>query len=260
MYALCSIIGILIAGSVFCCMLIKRGQSENDGLLLLVFSLLGCLIGSHLLYALTLIPHWGILGTADSPSEFFRLLGLLFGGSVFYGGLIGALITAFCFIKRKRLPLEPYSDCAAICIPLFHSFARVGCFFAGCCYGIEVDWGFASAYNPLVPEVVGVRRFPTPLLEAFLNLCLFLTLFLLRNKKALRGKLICLYLIAYAVMRFFVEFLRGDAVRGIWFGLSTSQWISLLILIASLTALLCFRQKKQIPAEDAPPSHNKKDE
>ncbi len=244
MYALCGIIGILVAGFVFCRLLIKRGQSDNDGILLLVFSALGCVIGSHLLYGLTLIPQWGLFLKASNVKEVFLLLGYFFGGGVFYGGLIGGLIVALIYIKKKKLNAADYADCGAICIPLFHSFARVGCFFAGCCYGIEVEWGFASSQNPFVPEVVGIRRFPTPLLEALLNVCLFLTLFLLRNKKALRGKLIYLYLGAYAVVRFCVEFLRGDVARGIWLGVSTSQWISLGMFTLSMTALLYTHMKE----------------
>ncbi|MBO5043182.1 MAG: prolipoprotein diacylglyceryl transferase [Clostridia bacterium] len=244
MYALCGMIGILLAGFVFCRLLLKRGQSDNDGVLLLVFSALGCVMGSHLLYGLTLIPKWGAFLKVSTAKDFFLLLGYFFGGGVFYGGLIGGLHVALIYIKKRKLNAADYADCGAICIPLFHSFARVGCFFAGCCYGIEVDWGFASSHNPLVPEVVGIRRFPTPLLEALLNLGLFLMLFLLRNKKALHGKLIYLYLGAYAIVRFCVEFLRGDTARGIWFGLSTSQWISLCMLTISVASLLYAHKKR----------------
>ena len=252
MYALCGIIGILIAGFVFCRLLIKRGQSDNDGILLLVFACFGCVIGSHLLYGLTLIPQWSAFLKVSSIKEVFLLLGYFFGGGVFYGGLIGGIIVSLLYIKKKKLNLTDYSDCGAICIPLFHSFARVGCFFAGCCYGIEVDWGFAASENPFVPEVVGIPRFPTPLLEALLNVGLFLTLLLLRNKKALRGKLIFVYLISYAVIRFCIEFLRGDVARGIWFGLSTSQWISLCMFTISVI-VLCYthiKRKQDLPEEN----------
>ena len=92
---------------------------------------------------------------------------------------------------------------------------------------------------------MGIRRFPTPLLEAVLNLILFFFLFLIREKKVLRGALIFVYLLSYAVIRFSIEFLRGDAVRGIWLGLSTSQWISIGLLIFSLGGIVRMIIKKR---------------
>ena len=244
-YALCGVIGILVAGWVFCRLLKKRGQSDDEGVMLLVVAGLGSVLGSHLLYGLTNMRLFRAFALVSSFKEGIYVLGKIFGGGVFYGGLIGGLIVALMYIKKRRLALCEFADCGAICIPLFHSFARVGCFFAGCCYGIESNWGFASSFNPFVPEVVGIRRFPTPLLEAVLNLILFFFLFLIREKKVLRGALIFVYLLSYAVIRFSIEFLRGDAVRGIWLGLSTSQWISIGLLIFSLGGIVRMIIKKR---------------
>lgn len=248
MYALCGAIGGLLAGWLFCRLLVKRGQDDNDGIFVLLFVGLGIVLGSHLLYGLINIQYWGLIFKVSSARELFSLLALLFGGGVFYGGLIGGLVCSLLYIKRKKLDAVVFSDCGAVCIPLFHAFARAGCFFAGCCYGIESEWGFASAANPYVPEVVGVQRFPTQLLEASLNLLLFAVLFSLRNKKVLRGRMLCVYLMSYSVIRFFVEFLRGDAVRGIWLGVSTSQWISCGLFLLSTSFLLVSLRKKRTTA------------
>jgi len=230
-YSLCGIIGILIAAWVYCYLLKSRNRCDSDGILVILFSGIGILIGSHLLYGLTNIKYWYIIFEAPSFKEAIRMLGSIFGGAVFYGGLIGGIIFAFIYIRLKKLDVNDFADCGAISIPLFHSFARVGCFLAGCCYGIESEFGFASNNNPLVPAVVGVRRFPTSLLEALLNLALFFVLLNLRKNKKLHGALLSVYLISYSAMRFVIEFLRGDEIRGIWFGLSTSQWISIGIFV-----------------------------
>lgn len=226
-YALCGVIGILLAGGLFCYLLKKRGQCSDEGVLLLIAAAVGCVLGSHLLYGLTNLRLFQAFTAVTSFKEGLYVLGKIFGGGVFYGGLIGGLIAAFLYLKKRRLDVAEFSDCGAICIPLFHSFARGGCFLAGCCYGIECEWGFSSEFNPFIPEVVGIRRFPTPLLEASLNLVLFVFLLLIRGRKKLHGALIYVYLLLYAVIRFLVEFLRGDDIRGIWLGVSTSQWISI---------------------------------
>ena len=248
MYALCGIVGILVAGWLFCYLLVKRGQCDSDGLFLLLFAGVGCVIGSHLLYGLTHIRAWDEIANVTSLQEALLLLGTLFGGGVFYGGLIGGISASFLYIRRKKLSSAIFSDCGAICIPLFHTFARIGCFLAGCCYGIEAEWGFAASENPFIPEVVGIHRFPTQLLEAFLNLVLFMILLSLRNTSQLQGHLLHLYLLLYATMRFTVEFLRGDIIRGIWFGLSTSQWISLCLwLISGISLIRAHRQRTHAP-------------
>lgn len=243
-YALCGIIGALIASIIFCRMIVKRDRNIDEGILLLVTSALGGVVGSHLLYGITHIHHWGMIFNAPTLHESFLLIGTLFGGSVFYGGLIGGLMAGYWYIRGRKLDRCDYADCAAICIPLFHSISRIGCFLSGCCYGIECEWGFASVANSFVPAVVGIKRFPTPLLESSLNLILFFILLALRNKQSLRGKFIHLYLIAYAVIRFHIEFLRGDAIRGIWFGVSTSQWISMGLFAFSVMMLVRQRIKR----------------
>ena len=130
---------------------------------------------------------------------------------------------------------------------MFHAFGRVGCFFAGCCYGIPFSHGFVM-HDSLNPVGDGVARFPVQLLEALLLLILFLVLNGIRKKRLSllkeegaateqkrkpnrrEGSLLPLYLLSYAVIRFGDEFLRGDTYRGIWLFFSTSQWISVFIL------------------------------
>lgn len=131
--------------------------------------------------------------------------------------------------------MDLWASLTAPAIPLFHVFGRVGCFLGGCCYGLPSAWGFVYRYSP-VAEANGVSRFPVQLVEAAWNLVLFLLLARLQRRG--RDRLLPLYLALYAPARFLLEFLRGDAYRGIFLGLSTSQWISLFLFPAALYALL----------------------
>lgn len=99
----------------------------------------------------------------------FRLAGSVL---VFYGGLIGGIAAGLIAIKSMRLNSGIYADTMAPVIPLFHGFARIGCFFAGCCYGVQSDIGFTAHGNQFVAEVNDVCRFPVQLLEAACNFAL----------------------------------------------------------------------------------------
>ena len=79
-----------------------------------------------------------------------------------------------------------------------------------------------------------MNRFPVQLFEAGFNLVLFLVLWLLLSKNRLKTHLLSVYLIAYPIGRFGFEFLRGDEYRGFLFGLSTSQFISILMIAGTV--------------------------
>lgn len=233
-YALSSVAGILLAGWYACRAARRRGVDDNEIIVLLLVSAVGILLGSHVLYALTNLPALlrYLSESANLPLEdWFRGLLPYVGGAVFYGGLLGGLAAGALYLRIRRLPFAAYADIAAPAIPLFHAFGRIGCFLGGCCYGIPWEGGITYT-RALSPEANGVARFPVQLLESALLFALFFLLAALFRRGALRAKLLALYLAVYAVLRFLLEFLRGDAIRGVYFGLSTSQWISLAILLA----------------------------
>ncbi len=92
-------------------------------------------------------------------------------------------------------------------------------------------------HNDYVNGLGSVSRFPVQLLEALINLILFIILFLYAKKPRKDGSLLGIYLICYSLLRFSLEFLRGDVERGILLGISTSQWISLLLIPAGIFLL-----------------------
>jgi phosphatidylglycerol:prolipoprotein diacylglycerol transferase len=127
-------------------------------------------------------------------------------------------------------------------IALGHAFGRLGCFFAGCCYGAPCSGPVCITFNdPHSLAPLGVPLFPTQLMESGGDLIIFGALIFLRRYKTFDGQLFWLYPLFYSVLRFTVEFFRGDAVRGLYFGglVSTSQIIAVFMFGFSL---LMFRR------------------
>jgi phosphatidylglycerol:prolipoprotein diacylglycerol transferase len=241
LYSLMILCGVFSFGIYACFMAKKFGYDYSDLIIFLLFVSIGVVIGSHLLY--TAVNYKNIIYILNNIKEidtFEKLLGVLnyiFGGSVFYGGLFGGLLTGYIVSKNKG-KYSDFFDIGITGIPLFHFFGRIGCFLGGCCFGIESNTGFIYTRNPVI-EANGVRRFPVQILEAIFNIALFFLLNCLLRHKKLKNQFLYVYLGVYAAGRFFIEFLRGDAYRGIWFSFSTSQIISVFILFILIIRFCC---------------------
>lgn len=213
----------------------KHGLDEIQMLFMTLWSFIGIAVGGSLLYGITnfslITDAIGNPGQFSGFGDVLERLQLVFGGFVFYGGLLGVLLIVKIYSKKKRLSLR-YTDLAAVGITEFHFFGRLGCFLTGCCYGIESRFGFVYRHS-LAPGANGVCRFPVQLIEIVYNAVMFFVLMHLFKKKKAEGYLINIYLFTYPVVRFFDEFLRGDTYRGFLLGLSTSQWISILLLLGN---------------------------
>lgn len=242
---------MVIIGIIFCFLYViyickKKNIDDNKIIKVLLIGFIGVFIGGHLLYAITRIDLIVLfihkIDRVDSFKLFIDCMHEIFGGSVFYGGLIGGLIASYIYIKKAKLDIDIVSDLSAPLIPLFHTFGRIGCFLTGCCYGIESKIGFTYKHS-LMELANGVNRFPIQLVEASYNLMLFIILTIFYNKRKFKGKLIYVYLILYSIGRFIFEFFRGDEYRGFILRLSTSQFISIILLIYSATILI-IKQKK----------------
>jgi phosphatidylglycerol---prolipoprotein diacylglyceryl transferase len=200
----------------------KEGVSPERVTDLGVYMLLTAIVGSRILFVLTNLHEF-----ADKPWEAFALWK---GGLVFYGGLLAAVPVGIGYVKRHRLPVWKTADIMAPSIALGQAFGRLGCFFAGCCYGATCSLRIGIIFNdPHTLAPPGVPLFPTQLMESGGNLLIFLTLLLLRRSKKFNGQLFWAYVLFYAVLRFIIEFFRGDTIRGLYFGgaISTSQIIAI---------------------------------
>ena len=242
MYAVCAVIGFFVA--IWLCVRLakKIDMSFEDIILTFLILLAGLMAGGHLLYAITNIDE--AISYIKANGFDWDCVKLLFGGNVFYGGFIGSIITLKLYGKSKKtLIKEGFIDIYSVCVPLFHAFGRIGCFLGGCCYGVESDFGFIATNNNLVPGLCGVRRFPISLVECAFNLILFGVLLYLYKKQKFSGKMVYLYMLTYPVGRFVFEFFRGDVYRGIYLGLSTSQWISIILFVIGFVGIFVKKKK-----------------
>lgn len=245
MYGLLILIGFALGCLVSVFRSSKCGVPKEDVFYSILFGAIGVVIGGKILYILTilkpLIEHFSEL--IQSPEN---ILGLLGGGFVFYGGLFGGIIGVYLYSKIYRIPFYPLIQVMIPAIPLIHAFGRLGCFCAGCCYGIPFDppIGMMFQASPVAPH--DITLFPVQLLEAGLNLILFFVLYYGISRVENKISLLGFYLICYGVIRFITEFFRYDAERGSWLIFSTSQWISLLVVPCGI--VLMIRQYKRYKA------------
>jgi phosphatidylglycerol:prolipoprotein diacylglycerol transferase len=241
LYWIMMLLGVLAFGIYAGITAVKRKYDFMDMVMFFFILSIGVIIGSHLLYALVDYKNTVYVLENIKQMNAINALDSIFGGRMFYGGLVGTLVVGYIVIKKDNGYIK-YLDIIAVGIPLFHFFAKIGCFFAGCCYGVQNKIGFIF-YNSALTEANGLVRFPVQLLESFFCIILFFYLnFLLINNK-FRNKLLYLYLLLYSAGRFFIEYLRGDVSRGIWFYLSTSQIISILIILLVLIRFLILYKK-----------------
>ena len=158
------------------------------------------------------------------------------GGIVFYGGLLGGILGAWLGCRLVGLRLLPMLDLCAPALALGHAFGRVGCLFAGCCYGMPCDLPFCFPLSPYIAG--GARLLPVQLIESVCDLILCAALLRYLRKERPVPRAAGVFLMTYAVYRFVLEFFRGDEIRGHILGLTTSQFWSLPTFAAG--ALLCF--------------------
>ncbi len=248
-YGLISLLGATVA-LVVGLFLIRRNQVPVfEFVCTSIVGVLGVLLGAHILYALTRVEDvLQVLAQRemyDSFGDFLVAVLDLCTGMVFYGGLYGGLLFGFLWLRKYPSLLLRMADVFAVIIPLFHVFGRVGCFFAGCCYGMESSLG-VSGRVLASGEVEQVIRLPIQLIEAAALCVLFVVLLRLFLSCRFKGSLMCIYLFSYGVLRFVLEFFRGDSVRGHLWVFSTSQWISLLTIVGVVLYLLIRRRKSNI--------------
>ena len=201
-----------------------------------LYAVIGAILGSKFLYWITILP-WIIENFSLIISDRDIAMSVLTQGLVFYGGLIGGFLMCLWYLRRYKLNVLLYADAMIPGIGLFHFFGRIGCFISGCCYGMP--WKHGIAY-PAEHVSMGVPLFPVQLVEAVGNLFLCGILCVLSKRWKGSGLTIPAYGLGYSTMRFVLEFFRGDAVRGQLLWLSTSQWISLVIVIGSIWFIVRF--------------------
>lgn len=220
-YGACMAVGFLV-----CWTLLEKLSGRKDlGNLVLAMMFSGVL-GSRIAYV---IEHW----SKEFAANPWAIVRVDQGGLMFYGGLILAMITFVAWCKVKKENLKELATLFITVVPLGHAFGRIGCFFYGCCYGRDSDAWCAVTFPAGSPSWYEHNRqmvsvLPTQLFEAAALLVLFAALFYLYKK--FKAYTFSAYLVGYAIIRFSLEYLRGDP-RAVVGPFSISQTISILMLI-----------------------------
>ncbi len=242
-YGLMTALGY-VAASLYLLPRLKKIGIDKDTFWNLIFiAFIGALAGSKLLY---IIVSWPQLGTtlAEKLTNIVRDFRY---GFVFFGGMIVSVGALVWYIKKKKLPLLKTADFLIVGLPLGHAFGRIGCFLAGCCYGRPTDlpWGvtFTDPHSLVPPEWLGIPLHPTQLYECAGNLVLFFLLHRASQKKHRNGSILVEYILGYSLMRFIIEFFRGDFRGEYLLGLSPSQVIALAAAAAAF--ILWYRLRKE---------------
>ena len=172
----------------------------------------------------------------------WALIGGFLGAKLLYllvSFLLGGLAALLLYLHHFQLPYGVYLSSITPAVPLAHAFGRIGCFFAGCCYGIPYDPPIGICLkNAIGTAPTDIPLFPVQLLESGLDFLLAGLLQLCFRKRARKTDVIPFYCIGYAGIRLFTERFRYDTERGIYFGLATSEWISLALAICGVLLLL----------------------
>jgi len=240
---------LLGAGAAYGLVRLLAGKRIRDISLIFLICIAGGFVGATILRPLMKIPEV-ILRWEEFrhlPAEVF--FNYVFGEIVFYGGFLGGAAALILYCKLIAAPIIPVADVFAPALALAHGFGRIGCFLGGCCYGIEVPSShpFGVSYpshfsHHVSPELSYLAIQPIETVCLF-TMSIILSIVYKTSRRV--GFTFCLYLVLYSILRFVLEFYRGDIGRGVYGPFSTSQYISMFLLAgAFLLYFVVLRNKK----------------
>ncbi len=231
--ALGFIAGILITIKLGKSMKIPSNSVMDMGFIII----LSGLAGSRLIYIIINFSHY-----VANPLDIIKLWQ---GGLVFNGGLVAVIIVLFLYARHHRLNIWTLGDLWSPAATIGQAIGRIGCFFAGCCYGKPTDVPWAVIFtNPKSIATLNIPIHPTQIYSSLSSFIIFIILMILHSKKKFEGQVFLWFLILHSTARLFLERFRGDS-RGtiITNDLTMTQFIAMLILIGAVTALFIFKPK-----------------
>ena len=235
--------GVLIATAFFLALALAVRQARMEGedlqkiMDLGFYILLSAVVGSRLLYIAVEFREY-----LSNPLRIFKVWE---GGLVFYGGFIMAMAVVIIYVKKNEMSLWKVGDILAPSVAIGQGVGRLGCFFAGCCYGRETDVPWAVIFkNPNTLAPMDVHLHPTQLYDSANGFIIFAALLILRKFKKFDGQLFWTYTLLYAVGRFIVEIFRGDERGFVTASLSTSQFIAIPLFAVSIVMLIKLKRQK----------------
>lgn len=236
--------GVMIAVGILCCFLVlffyTKIKKADEKFMDFVFfnGIAAIFIG--FVFATLFQSTYNFIA---NPSAGFQIG----SGMTFIGGLIGGVICflAGYFIFRKRYETRLYQVVSMIpcAILIAHAWGRVGCFFAGCCYGKETDFFLGVTFPGMDHPVHPTQLYEAAFLFIMFGVCSFLYL------KFNYQHNLSLYLFTYGIFRFLIEYLRGDDRGELVSFVSPSQFWSILMVAASFAVYFYMRHLLKKDAE-----------
>ena len=245
--------GITISLSIFLCILItqklvvKYKKNEEIFWGLSFWTILCGILGARIYHVLDYFDYYRY-----HQLDIFKIWN---GGMGIWGGIFGGTLGAITYLKIKGEKIFPWLDIISVVTPLGQSVGRWGNFFNKEIFGLPttLPWGMYIEPEKRPVEFLNYSKFhPLFIYESILNFILFLFLLILykkTNEKTPSGTFLCIYLISYSTIRFFLELLRINPwkieISSLF--LNVSQCISILVIIISIIFIFRnnFLRKKQ---------------
>ena len=210
-----------------------------------IIAIIASVIGSRLFHVVVENPsyYW------EKPIRVFYFWQ---GGFVSIGAFLGSALAWIIYMRKRRLPAWRYLDIAVTAVPIIIFFVRAGCLLVGCCYGKPTDFFIHLTFNDPSSTAgyyyLGVPLHATQPYFMFNALIMWGVVLLTYKYRKFYGQVLATFMMYEGVSRFFIEFLRGDDDRGIWFGglLSTGQIVMLITFTCGLALFFALRKRNRI--------------
>jgi phosphatidylglycerol:prolipoprotein diacylglycerol transferase len=205
----------------------RKGFDPNHVYDMLFYVLVSSIVGARLYYVLFSDLSWFL-------SHPFEIIAIWKGGLALHGGLIGGFLAGVWYCRKHGVPVLPFADVMTPSLILGQAIGRMGCTLNGCSYGRPTDLPWAVTFeDPDSLAPLGVPLHPTQMYELSIDLLFFGILWAIRKRTVFEGQLFSIYLMGYGVIRFVIEYFRGDSL--LFFGLMpVAQAISIGIVITGV--------------------------
>lgn len=216
-----------------------------------IISILASVVGSRVFHILIENPsyYW------EKPIRIFYFWQ---GGFVSIGAFVFVAAAMLIYLRVRKLETMRYLDIAAVMVPVAIFFVRLGCLLAGCCYGKPTNCPIhltftnpGSAAGYYYPNIALHATQPYFMINAVV---MGILVYLVYRHRQFKGQVLAVFLMYEGVSRFFLEFLRGDVDRGLFFGgrLATGQIAMIFSFCAGVIVYLLMRKKGSIQNEITP--------
>lgn len=217
----------------------KLGLTTDDLLDLLLYLLIGCIIGAKLLFILTN----NFMYYLNNPLEIFLSGGT---GFSFFGIIPAGILISWWYARKKKINFWALLDVLALSVMIGYAIGRIGCFLNGCCFGLPVNPFLPSSHVGCVfPHVDSYARYPTQLFIFAGALISYLILRWIDRIKKFYGATFSSFFILYAIVTLVVDFYR-DMHRYAPLNLTMSQYLSILLIPIGIVLLIVFSNTQTI--------------